>query len=188
MPSHCAIDKKIIESIKMPRKPHVKKVNTKLIKKMEDFVYIIRPRLGRKYARRIATTIHKASISYKVPPEVILSTGYVESEFNMNSRPCIGIMQYWGPNYRGSDKKFNPYKLEDNIQLGTRELSRYYHHPLASRYKGNWRLRYTWGRYNGAGPHSKYVRRALRVYTRIKTKTVKQLQKTLEKKHSLWIQ
>lgn len=58
---------------------------------------------------------------------MIASTAYVESEFKMTSRPCIGMMQLVRPSIRYYDPKrvYNPYTVDGNIAIGTKELSRH---------------------------------------------------------------
>lgn len=70
--------------------------------------------------------ITHASIRYEVPPELIIATIAVESEFKqkpVSVAGAVGAMQiipkYW------KTKVLNPNKLYDNIQLGTHALRTY---------------------------------------------------------------
>ena len=130
--------------------------------------YITKVTGNDKYAECLSKKIVYYSKKYKIEPEVTTGVAKVESDFRMNSKPCVGIMQVYLPTYRETDKstRLNPYKLEDNIHLGVRELARYYNKPSRSRpYQ---RLRYALGRYNGSGSNSRYTRKVIKTIREIK--------------------
>ena len=90
--------------------------------------------------------------------------------------------------YRKSGLK--PMDLEDNIRLGAWELadkakmSNRAKSRIALASRGG--LSRMWGRYNGAGPNSGYVRRAHLAYARIKSKSLSDIQKHLKTRGPLW--
>ena len=101
-------------------------VKNKLDKKLKIFKFIklVQPKFTNTYVSRIVNAIFKYGEKYEVDPYVIASTAYVESEFSMKSKPCIGIMQLLRSTSKFFDpsKQYNPYELEGNIAIGTLEL------------------------------------------------------------------
>lgn len=127
----------------------------RIVRRVESNAEIlVRRKLGAK-TPRLLEYFKRYSKKYDVPFNAVVATAYVESEFSMNSGPCIGIMQV----QRGA-KGLNPYKLRDNIELGCAELGR--------DLKRGRSLTNMWGRYNGCGSHGAYVRRVRRVWDRLK--------------------
>lgn len=126
--------------------------------------------LTAEQAHRLAVLVSENARAAHVPVEVVAATAAVESGFSMKSGPCIGIMQIHPATYRERYKRsgLNPNRLRDNIRLGSRELAR--HYRVASSRSGSERRRlaFMWGRYNGSGMHSAYVRKALKAYDAIK--------------------
>ena len=121
-------------------------------KKIAELIKMVQPRKGQSYADQLADTIVKEAKRYKLDPLVVATTAYIESEFNMVSQPCIGIMQ-----------------VERRVALASRgTLSR------------------MWGRYNGAGPNSSYVRKAFNTYNQLKKKNPEDWKKHLKSKGPLW--
>ena len=94
-------------------------------KKIAELIKMVQPRKGQSYADQLADTIVKEAKRYKLDPLVVATTAYIESEFNMVSQPCIGIMQVERRTYRASYAKsgLNPYNLKDNVRLGAWELA-----------------------------------------------------------------
>jgi soluble lytic murein transglycosylase-like protein len=87
--------------------------------KISKFIKLVQPKYSDSYISKIVNSIFKYSEKYKVNPYMIASTAYVESEFSMQSKPCIGIMQlirssakYYNPNIQ-----YNPYTLDGNIAI-----------------------------------------------------------------------
>lgn len=152
--------------------------------KITDLVSVVQRGQGPKYAKKVATCIVTSARKYKISPSVVAATAYIESGFRMPKGPCIGMMQI-APGTARSFKKahLNAYIMEDNIQMGACYLSRHYHKVLSSRC-GN-PLQRMWGRYNGAGPNSGYVRRAMKVYNRIEKGDKTTWRKCL-KRGALW--
>ena len=93
--------------------------------KISKFIKLVQPRYSQTYIKKITNAIIKYSAVFKVDPYVIASTAYVESEFKMTSKPCIGMMQLVRPSIRYYDPKrvYNPYTVDGNIAIGTKELS-----------------------------------------------------------------
>ena len=126
-------------------------------KKIAELIKMVQPRKGQSYADQLADTIVKEAKRYKLDPLVVATTAYIESEFNMVSQPCIGIMQVERRTYRASYAKsgLNPYNLKDNVRLGAWELADKAKSVNRSRVAlaSRGTLSRMWGRYNGAGPN-----------------------------------
>jgi soluble lytic murein transglycosylase-like protein len=160
-------------------------------KKIAGLIKMVQPRKGQAYADHVAEVMVKEARRYGLDPYVVASTGYIESEFSMASRPCMGIMQVERRTYNWKYRKsgLNPMDLEDNIRLGAWELAdkakmsrAQARTALASRGV----LSRMWGRYNGAGSRSGYVRRAHLTYTRIKNMSITEMQSHIKKRGPLW--
>lgn len=154
-------------------------------KKIESFILTVKPG-SPKFAQRLSKYIVASAKQNKINPYIVATTGYVESEFKMVPSPCVGIMQI---NSKSNKDGLNPYKVRDNIEIGSRKLSYHYYNnrALASR-GGNYRLRYMWGRYNGCGTNSSnsYIQKVIRVHSRLQSETPPQWKTRLEKQHTLW--
>jgi|APGre2960657404_1045060.scaffolds.fasta_scaffold72664_3 hypothetical protein len=165
-------------------------VKDKLDKKNKiiAFIKLVQPKYSTSYAARIAEAIFKSSVKYGVDPMLVVSTAYVESEFSMHSKPCIGIMQLVKSSIRFFDQKktLNPYKLEDNIDLGTKEIS--YHLKRTTR-RGNIPDHSSTSRalqrYNGSGSKISYAIKVLLVKNRLMKYSIDSLKKKL-KLSPLW--
>ena len=159
-------------------------------KKIAELIKMVQPRKGQSYADQLADTIVKEAKRYKLDPMVVATTAYIESEFNMVSKPCIGIMQVERRTYRASYAKsgLNPYNLKDNVRLGAWELADKAKSVSRSRVAlaSRGTLSRMWGRYNGAGPNSGYVRRAFNTYNQLKKKNPDDWKKHLKSKGPLW--
>jgi soluble lytic murein transglycosylase-like protein len=96
--------------------------------RISQFVYTVRHKLGRKYADRVADAIVTSARRNGLSPAMVATTAYIESEFEMTSKPCIGIMQILPSTARNAFGKsgLNPYDLEDNIEMGARYLALHY--------------------------------------------------------------
>ena len=170
-------------------------VKDKLDKKNKiiAFIKLVQPKYSTIYIKKIVDAIFKYSVKYKIDPYIITTTAYVESEFDMKSGPCIGIMQVYSPSLSWLDPK-NIYledTIDNNILLGTKELS--LHFPKNIR-RGNLvnrssndpnALAIMWGKYNGAGSKSEYVDRCFNVLRKLALKNIKELKLHLEHKQ-LW--
>ena len=104
----------------------------------------------------------------------------------------MGIMQVERKTFNWKYRKsgLKPMDLEDNIRLGAWELadkakmSNRAKSRIALASRGG--LSRMWGRYNGAGPNSGYVRKAHLTYARIKSKSLSDIQKHLKTRGPLW--
>ena len=170
-----------------------KSVNNKLDKKEKIFKFIklVQPKYSSSYIKKIVDAIFKYSAKYKIDPYIITTTAYVESEFSMKSGPCIGIMQVYSPSLPWLDpkKEYNPWTIDGNIALGTKELS--ISLSYRSEYRGEYvdrssnnlnPLKVMWGKYNGSGPRSSYVSKTLNVLRTITMKNISEIEKHLKKK------
>ena len=182
--------------IKLPLKPYhqdakisVSNSKDKLDKKekISKFIKLVQPRYSQSYIKKITDAIMKYAAIFKVDPYVIASTAYVESEFKMTSRPCIGMMQlvtssirYYDPN-----RVYNPHTIDGNIAIGTKELSvhlrKYSRRGLPSRtaYRNMYRS------YNGSYMKNKYSVKTLLVQTRLEHLSIGALKSKL-KKGPIW--
>lgn len=181
--------------IKLPPKPYHQdaKVSVsskdKLDKKekISKFIKLVQPRYSQSYIKKITDSIMKYSAIFKVDPYVIASTAYVESEFKMTSRPCIGMMQLVRSSIRYYDPKrvYNPYTIDGNIAIGTKELSvhlrKYSRKGLPSRtaYRNMYRS------YNGSYMKNKYSIKTMLVQARLEHLSIDALKSKL-KKGPIW--
>jgi len=160
--------------------------------KIAGLIKMVQPRKGQAYADRVAGAMIKEAKRFNLDPYIVASTGYIESEFSMASKPCMGIMQVERRTFKSeyAHSGLDPMDLEDNIRLGAWELadkakmSNRAQSRIALASRGG--LSRMWGRYNGAGPRSGYVRRAHLTYTRIKNKSLSEIQEHLKKRGPLW--
>jgi hypothetical protein len=167
----------------------VSKSKDKLDKKekISKFIKLVQPRYSQSYVKKITAAIMKYAAVFKVDPYVIASTAYVESEFKMTSRPCIGMMQLVTPSIRYYDPKrvYNPRTVDGNIAIGTKELSvhlrKYSRKGLPSRtaYRNMYRS------YNGSYMKNRYSVKTLLVQTRLEHLSVDALKSKL-KKGPIW--
>lgn len=182
--------------VKIPPKPYhqdakvsVSTSKDKLDKKekISKFIKLVQPRYSQSYIKKITDAIMKYSAVFKVDPYVVASTAYVESEFKMTSRPCIGIMQLVRPSIRYYDPKrvYDPYTVDGNIAIGTKELSvhlrKYSRKGLPSRTA----LRNMYRSYNGSYMKTKYSIKTMLVQTRLEHLSIDAI-KTKLKKGPIW--
>ena len=182
--------------VKLPPKPYhqdakvsVSTSKDKLDKKekISKFIKLVQPRYSQSYIKKITNAIMKYAAIFKVDPYVIASTAYVESEFKMTSKPCIGMMQLVRPSIRYYDPKrvHNPFTIDGNIAIGTKELSvhlrKYSRKGLPSRTA----YRYMYRSYNGSYLKNKYSIKTMLVQTRLEHLSVNALKSKL-KKGPIW--
>jgi soluble lytic murein transglycosylase-like protein len=182
--------------VKLPPKPYhqdakvsVSTSKDKLDKKekISKFIKLVQPRYSQSYIKKITAAIMKYAAVFKVDPYVIASTAYVESEFKMTSRPCIGMMQLVRSSIRYYDPKrvYNPRTIDGNIAIGTKELSvhlrKYSRKGLPSRtaYRNMYRS------YNGSYMKNRYSTKTLLVQTRLEHLSIDALKAKL-KKGPIW--
>jgi soluble lytic murein transglycosylase-like protein len=155
--------------------------------KISKFIKLVQPKYSQSYIAKIVNAIMRYSVKYKVDPYVIASTAYVESEFKMTSRPCIGVMQLVRSSIRYYDPKrvYNPYTIDGNIAIGTLELSkhlkRYSRGALPSR--ASYRQMYR--SYNGSYMKNRYSVKTMLVQLRLEKLSINQLKIKLSKS-PLW--
>jgi len=163
-------------------------------KKIIGFIQIIQPKYPMAKAKQIADVIFLASKRYRIDPYVITTTAYVESEFDMKSKPCIGIMQMLGSTIRSEYKgtKHDPRTVQGNIMLGTDYLKKILDMQKnksnsPSRISADWRFyRLMWGRYSGYGSGSFYVKRNQTVLHSLKTLSLEKLKAKFKSKGHIW--
>lgn len=168
--------------------------------RITQLVYIIRQREGRAYAERVASAITTSARRNKIPVMLVATTAYIESEFRMVSRPCVGIMQILPSTARRvfGRSGLDVYDLEDNIEMGSRYLAMHYHEyarPYINANSANDKLtsaeqmlvmRKTWGRYNGSGMNGAYQRKATTVYKRLTEWNSEKWKSHINTKGPLW--
>jgi len=175
-------------SAAVPRRAAVPAPVDKDETKITALIATLRPKKGPEFARAVASHIVHSARENGLSPYVVSATAVVESEFDMTAGPCIGVMQLHPATvsevYGRSGR--DVHSLRDNIWMGANYLARNYRATLPSRGGEEDRMRIMWGRYNGAGPRSVYVSRALRVLRRIKTGTPSTWKQKIRKTGSLW--
>lgn len=165
--------------------------------KLTSLVRAAQPRKGAAYAAQVATSIVKASRIYRIDPYLIAATGYCESEFNMASRPYIGIMQVsrsLARYYARLGYRYDIRTLDGNIRLGAHVLARHSRPSrldrasLPSRGAASIRSRFPYavGRYNGSGSSSSYTSRVMRVYATLRNGTPASWQRKIRGGGMLW--
>jgi hypothetical protein len=177
---------KKIEVVSKPKVTQSSSVN-KDREKIKAFVKTIQPKYSQERVNIIVEAIFAASKKFKLDPYVIASTAYVESEFKMTSKPCIGIMQLVKSSIRYYDPKklYNPYTIYGNIFIGSLELSyhlkKYSRNNLPSRtaYRNMYRS------YNGSYMKNKYSIKTMLVQSRLKNLSIEALKLKL-KKGPIW--
>ena len=165
-------------------------VQDKLDKKIKifQFIKLVQPKFSDEYARAVRDAIFLYSEKYKIDPFLTTSVAYVESEFNMKSKPCIGIMQLVTPSIRFYDpnKKYNPKTVYGNIALGCIEISKHYSSIRSNgEYPSRSVTRSVLLRYNGSKSKYSYAIKVLRVKNRLKIWDISKIKFKL-KTNSLW--
>ena len=182
--------------VKLPPKPYhqdakfsVSTSKDKLDKKekISKFIKLVQPRYSQSYIKKITDAIMKYSAIFKVDPYVIASTAYVESEFKMTSRPCIGMMQLVRPSIRYYDPKrvYNPYTVDGNIAIGTKELSRHLKRYSRGKLPNRVAYRNMYRSYNGSYMKNRYSVKTLLVQTRLEHLSISVINSKL-KKGPIW--
>ena len=150
--------------------------------KIFQFIKLVQPKFSNSYISKVANAIMKYGEKYNVDPYVITSTAYVESEFSMKSKPCIGIMQLLKSTAKFYDPKhlYNPYEVEGNIAIGTLELK---HHLNNNTPRGELpdrsAYRKTYEKYNGSYLKRSYARKVLLVQIRLEQLSLDKLKAKL---------
>jgi hypothetical protein len=155
--------------------------------KISKFIKLVQPRYSQSYIKKITDAIMKYAAVFKVDPYVIVSTAYVESEFKMTSRPCIGMMQLVRPSIRYYDPKrvYNPYTIDGNIAIGTKELSVHLRKHSRSKLPDRTAYRNMYRSYNGSYMKNRYSIKTLLVQTRLEHLSIDALKAKL-KKGPIW--
>ena len=155
--------------------------------KISKFIKLVQPRYSQSYIKKITDAIMKYAAVFKVDPYVIASTAYVESEFKMTSRPCIGMMQLVRPSIRYYDPKrvYNPYTVDGNIAIGTKELSRHLYRYSRGKLPNRTAYRNMYRSYNGSYMKNRYSVKTLLVQTRLERLSINAIKSKL-KKGPIW--
>ena len=111
---------KKIEVVNKPKVTQSASIN-KDKEKIKAFIKTVQPKYSQSKVDIITGAIFVSAKKFKLDPYVIASTAYVESEFRMTSRPCIGMMQLVRSSIRYYDPKrvYNPYTIYGNIAIGS---------------------------------------------------------------------
>lgn len=147
-------------------------VEDKLDKKTKilQFIKLVQPKFTIKESTEIRDAIILYSEKYKIDPFLTTSVAYVESEFNMKSKPCIGIMQLTKNSIKFYDpkKNYDPYVIKGNIALGCLEISKHFSSNHSSGlYPSRAISRNVLYRYNGSKYKYVYAVKVLRVKNRL---------------------
>jgi soluble lytic murein transglycosylase-like protein len=155
--------------------------------KISKFIKLVQPRYSQSYIKKITNAIIKYSAVFKVDPYVIASTAYVESEFKMTSKPCIGMMQLVRPSIRYYDPKrvYNPYTIDGNVAIGTKELSKHLQRYSRGKLPSRTAYRKMYRSYNGSYMKNRYSVKTLLVQTRLEHLSIDALKAKL-KKGPIW--
>ena len=151
--------------------------------KIFQFIKVVQPKFSTSHISRIASAIIKYAEKYNVDAYAITSTAYVESEFSMKSKPCIGIMQLLKSTAKFYDPKhlYNPYEVEGNIAIGTLELK---HHLNNNTPRGELpdrsAYRKTYEKYNGSYLKRSYARKVLLVQIRLEQLSLDKIKSKLK--------
>jgi hypothetical protein len=182
--------------VKLPPKPYHQDAKVSVLtskdkldkkEKISKFIKLVQPRYSQSYIKKITDSIMKNSAVFKVDPYVIASTAYVESEFKMTSRPCIGMMQLVRPSIRYYDPKrvYNPYTVDGNIAIGTKELSRHLKRYSRGKLPNRTVYRNMYRSYNGSYMKNRYSVKTLLVQTRLERLSINAIKSKL-KKGPIW--
>ena len=155
--------------------------------KISKFIKLVQPRYSQSYIQKIVDAIMKYSAKFKVDPYVIASTAYVESEFKMTSRPCIGMMQLVKSSIRYYDPKriYDPYTIDGNIAIGTLELSKHLKRYSRGKLPNRNAYRNMYRSYNGSYMKNRYSIKTMLVQTRLEHLSINALKSKL-KKGPIW--
>ncbi len=150
--------------------------------KIKGFVKLVKPKYSDSYIAKIVDAIMVSGKKYKVDPYVIASTAYVESEFSMSAKNCIGIMQLLRSTAKHFDpkKEYDPKTVMGNIAIGTKELRYHLNNsvvretlPSRETYRNMYR------KYNGSYLKNSYARKALLVQYRLERLSLSEIKKRL---------
>ena len=151
--------------------------------KISKFIKLVQPRYSQTYIQKIVDAIMKYSAKFKVDPYVIASTAYVESEFKMTSRPCIGIMQLVRSSIRYYDPKrvYDPYTIDGNIAIGTIELSKHLQRYSRGNLPNRTVYRNMYRSYNGSYLKNRYSIKTMLVQNRLENLPIESIKAKLRK-------
>ena len=178
------INQKAMTTVSKSEKDKLYKKN-----KIFQFIKLVQPKYSNSYIQKIVDAIFKYGNKYDVDPYVIASTAYVESEFSMKSKPCIGIMQLLRSTSKFFDpkKQYDPYQIDGNIAIGTIELS---HHLKRANPRGGYpdrnSFKRAYERYNGSYAKKRYAIKALLVQIRLEQLSIDKLKLKL-RKGPIWV-
>lgn len=151
--------------------------------KITGFIKMVKPKYSDSYIAKIVDAIMLSGKKYNVDPYVIASTAYVESEFSMSAKSCIGIMQLLKSTAKYFDpkKEYDPYTIMGNIAIGTKEL-KYHLNRMPSRNSLPSRETYRnmYRKYNGSYLKNTYARKALLVQYRLERLSLSEIKKKLK--------
>ena len=177
---------KKIEVVSKPKVTHSASIN-KDREKIKGFIKAVQPKYSQSKVNIITEAVFAAAKKFKLDPYVIVSTAYVESEFKMTSKPCIGMMQLVRPSIRYYDPKrvYNPYTIDGNVAIGTKELSKHLQRYSRGKLPSRTAYRKMYRSYNGSYMKNRYSVKTMLVQTRLEHLSIDALKAKL-KKGPIW--
>jgi hypothetical protein len=155
--------------------------------KIKAFIKTVQPKYSQSKVNIIADAIFAAASKFKLDPYVIASTAYVESEFRMTSKPCIGMMQLVTSSIRYYDPKrlYNPKTIYGNIFIGSVELAAHLKKHSRNGLPSRAAYRNMYRSYNGSYMKNRYSIKTMLVQNRLKSLSIEVLKAKL-KKGPIW--
>ncbi len=137
--------------------------------KISKFIKLVQPRYSQSYIQKMVNAFMKYGEKFKVDPYILASVAYVESEFRMTSKPCIGIMQLVRPSIRYYDPKrvYDPYTIDGNVAIAAIELRHHLNKHTRSKYPDRSSYRSMYRSYNGSYLKNRYSVKAMLVQYRL---------------------
>jgi len=177
---------KKIEVVSKPKVTHSASIN-KDREKIKGFIKAVQPKYSQSKVNIITEAVFAAAKKFKLDPYVIVSTAYVESEFRMTSRPCIGMMQLVTSSIRYYDPKrlYNPKTIYGNIFIGSIELATHLKKHSRNGLPSRTAYRKMYRSYNGSYMKNRYSVRTMLVQNRLKILSIETIKAKL-KKGPIW--
>ena len=151
--------------------------------KISKFIKLVQPKYSQSYIQKMVNAFMKYGEKFKVDPYILASVAYVESEFKMTSKPCIGIMQLVRPSIRYYDPKrvYDPYTIDGNVAIAAIELRHHLNKHTRNKYPDRSSYRSMYRSYNGSYLKNRYSVKAMLVQYRLEHLSFESLRSKLRK-------